>query len=54
MPGIISVVTSEPLPQDLDPAALVATMPYAVHTGVEIAAASKQEVVGHLDWAPDR
>jgi uncharacterized protein (TIGR00369 family) len=38
----------------LDPAALVATMPYAVHTGVEIASASKDEVVGHLDWAPER
>ncbi len=38
----------------LDPAALVATMPYAVHTGVEIDSASKEEVVGHLDWAPER
>jgi uncharacterized protein (TIGR00369 family) len=38
----------------LDPAALVATMPYAVHTGVEVTSASKEVVVGHLDWAPER
>jgi uncharacterized protein (TIGR00369 family) len=38
----------------LDPAALVATMPYAVHTGVAVTSASKEVVVGHLDWAPER
>lgn len=38
----------------LDPAALVATMPYAVQTGVVITSASKEAVVGHLDWAPER
>jgi uncharacterized protein (TIGR00369 family) len=38
----------------LDPASLVATMPYAVHTGVVIDDASKEGVVGHLDWAPER
>jgi 1,4-dihydroxy-2-naphthoyl-CoA hydrolase len=37
-----------------DPATLVATMPYAVHTGVEITEATKERVVGHLDWAPER
>jgi 1,4-dihydroxy-2-naphthoyl-CoA hydrolase len=47
-------VTTEPLPQTLDPAALVATMPFAVHAGVEIDAASMDQVVGHLDWAPER
>lgn len=40
--------------QPLDPAALVATMPFAGHTGVEITAASKDAVIGHLDWAPER
>lgn len=39
---------------DLDPASLVATMPYAVHTGVVIDDASKDVVVGHLDWASER
>lgn len=39
---------------DLDPASLVATMPYAVHTGVVIDSASKEAVVGHLDWAAER
>ncbi|MGH9275272.1 MAG: PaaI family thioesterase [Acidimicrobiales bacterium] len=38
----------------MDPTALVATMPYAVHTGVAITSASKEVVVGHLDWAPER
>jgi 1,4-dihydroxy-2-naphthoyl-CoA hydrolase len=38
----------------LDPASLVATMPYAVHTGVVIDDATKDAVVGHLDWAPER
>ncbi|MFP5255673.1 MAG: PaaI family thioesterase [Acidimicrobiia bacterium] len=37
-----------------DPAALVATMPFAVHTGVAITAADRDAVVGHLDWAPER
>ena len=41
-------------PSALDPAALVATMPYAVHTGVAITSASKEGVVGHLDWSPER
>jgi uncharacterized protein (TIGR00369 family) len=38
----------------LDPAAMAATMPFAVHNGVEITAADEQEVVGHLDWAEER
>jgi 1,4-dihydroxy-2-naphthoyl-CoA hydrolase len=39
---------------DLDPEALVATMPFAVHSGVQITAASRDAVVGHLDWSEDR
>ena len=39
---------------DLDLSALVATMPFAGHTGVEITAASRDAVVGHLDWREDR
>lgn len=38
----------------MDPAELVATMPFAVHTGVAITAASRDEVIGHLDWAEER
>jgi uncharacterized protein (TIGR00369 family) len=37
-----------------DPATLTATMPFAVHCGVTIESASKESVVGHLDWAEDR
>jgi 1,4-dihydroxy-2-naphthoyl-CoA hydrolase len=37
-----------------DPAALTATMPFAVHCGVAIESASKDAVVGHLDWAEER
>ncbi len=33
---------------------LVATMPFAVAVGITIDAASKDEVCGHLPWAPDR
>ncbi|HEY9556937.1 MAG TPA: PaaI family thioesterase [Acidimicrobiales bacterium] len=36
-----------------DPAALVATMPFAVHARVAIDEASKDSVVGHVDWAPE-
>ena len=39
---------------DLDPSALVATMPFAVQSGVEISAASKDAVVGHIDWSEER
>ncbi|MGK2948495.1 MAG: PaaI family thioesterase [Acidimicrobiales bacterium] len=38
----------------LDAAALVATMPFAVHAGVQITEAGKDGVTGHLDWAPER
>jgi 1,4-dihydroxy-2-naphthoyl-CoA hydrolase len=38
----------------LDPSALAATMPFTVHTGVEITAADRDAVVGHLDWAEER
>jgi len=39
---------------DLDPSTLAATMPFAVHSGVEITAASPHAVVGHLDWTEER
>ena len=38
----------------LDPAAMAATMPFAVQNGVEITAADRDQVVGHLDWAEER
>ncbi len=39
---------------ELDPSTLAATMPFAVHSGVEITAAGADAVVGHLDWSEDR
>lgn len=39
---------------ELDLTALVATMPFAVHSGVEITASSRDAVVGHLDWSEER
>ncbi|MDP1803913.1 MAG: PaaI family thioesterase [Acidimicrobiales bacterium] len=39
---------------ELDPTALTATMPFAMHTGVQITAASREAVVGHLDWSEER
>jgi 1,4-dihydroxy-2-naphthoyl-CoA hydrolase len=33
---------------------LVASMPFAVAVGIEIDAASKDEVRGHLEWSPER
>jgi uncharacterized protein (TIGR00369 family) len=36
-----------------DAAALVATMPFAVRAGIEITEATKETVVGHLDWSED-
>ncbi len=39
---------------DLDPAALAATMPFAVHSGVVITSASRDAVTGHIEWAPER
>ena len=38
----------------LDPDALTATMPFAVQCGVTIESASKEAVVGHMDWAEER
>jgi uncharacterized protein (TIGR00369 family) len=38
----------------MEPADLVATMPFAVAVGIEIDAAAKDEVTGHLDWSEDR
>lgn len=41
-------------PAELDLAQFTASMPFAVHAGVSLDRASKHEVVGHLDWAPER
>jgi 1,4-dihydroxy-2-naphthoyl-CoA hydrolase len=38
----------------MDTAQLVATMPFAVAVGIEIDAASKDEVRGRLPWSPER
>jgi 1,4-dihydroxy-2-naphthoyl-CoA hydrolase len=38
--------------QDLDE--LLALMPYAVSLGIKLDAASADEVVGRLDWSPER
>ena len=46
--------TPTDLPDTSDPAALLATMPYAVHTGVVIDEVGMDAVDGHLDWAPER
>ena len=37
----------------MDPADLLATMPYAVHSGVVIDSANKESVTGHLDWSAE-
>lgn len=37
-----------------DPASLVATMPFAAAVGIEILAASPEEVVATLEWREDR
>jgi 1,4-dihydroxy-2-naphthoyl-CoA hydrolase len=37
-----------------DPGQLVATMPFAAQLGIEIDAASAEEVVGRMAWAPER
>jgi 1,4-dihydroxy-2-naphthoyl-CoA hydrolase len=37
-----------------DPGQLVATIPFAVELGIEIDAASAEEVVGRMAWAPER
>jgi 1,4-dihydroxy-2-naphthoyl-CoA hydrolase len=39
---------------ELDPSTLAATMPFALHSGVEITAAGRDAVVGHLDWSEER
>ena len=38
----------------LDPATLAATMPFSVHAGVQITAAGRDAVTGHLDWSEER
>lgn len=53
-PGTGQDRAMRPDPTALSPAELVATMPFARHTGVAISAASREEVVGHLDWAEER
>jgi len=35
-------------------AELLAAMPFATHAGVELVSASPAEVVGRLEWAPER
>jgi 1,4-dihydroxy-2-naphthoyl-CoA hydrolase len=37
-----------------EPASLLALMPFAAATGVQITEASPDAVVGRLDWAPER
>ena len=37
----------------VDPAALVALMPFSVHLGIEVTAADADEVAGHLAWRPE-
>jgi 1,4-dihydroxy-2-naphthoyl-CoA hydrolase len=37
-----------------DPEALAAAMPFAVATGVEVTAATAEEVRGRLAWTPER
>jgi uncharacterized protein (TIGR00369 family) len=38
----------------MDPAALLALMPFAVTTGIELDRADPGEVAGRLPWAPER
>jgi uncharacterized protein (TIGR00369 family) len=38
----------------MDPADLVATMPFAILVGIAIESATKDEVRGRLPWAPER
>ncbi len=37
-----------------DPAALLASMPFAVACGIEVESATADDVRGGLDWAPER
>ena len=51
------MVSMPPVPNASDspsPASLVATMPFAVASGVEIDRASAEEVTGGMDWSPER
>lgn len=46
---------ADPVPQpDGDPSAVVSAMPFAAVVGVEVQSAGADEVVGSLDWAPER
>jgi uncharacterized protein (TIGR00369 family) len=51
----MAVLTGRPgqVPE-LEPAALLAMMPFAVATGVELDRASPEEVTGRLPWSPER
>jgi 1,4-dihydroxy-2-naphthoyl-CoA hydrolase len=40
--------------QQPDPMQLVEMMPFALHSGVRLRIATKDEVVGTLQWAPER
>ena len=42
------------MPQDLDLEALVATMPFAVHCGMEVTEAAAERVRGRLAWSEER
>ena len=41
-------------PSTLDASQLSAAMPFAVHIGVVVERATRESVVGYLDWAPER
>ncbi|NMN97979.1 PaaI family thioesterase [Antrihabitans stalactiti] len=38
----------------MNPADIVASIPFAVTTGIELVSATPEEAVGRLEWAPDR
>lgn len=40
--------------ETLDPQQLLAAMPFSVASGVEVDSASPEEVVGGLEWSPER
>jgi acyl-coenzyme A thioesterase PaaI-like protein len=37
----------------LDPEQLVASMPFAVTSGIQLDRTEPEVVVGHLDWSPE-
>lgn len=52
----VAALPSSPMsePPAVDPAQLAALMPFAAHNGVEVVAASTDEVRARLPWAPER